>query len=58
LDAQIGVDYYLSDNAIISAGYQLQQFWNVDVASDEDNGGDSAEPRLIHGVFVGFTTQF
>ena len=58
LDAQIGVDYYLSDNATISVGYQLQQFWNIDVASDEDNGSDSNETRLVHGVFVGFTTQF
>ena len=57
LDAQIGVDYYLSDNAIISAGYQLQQLWNVDFASDEDNP-NFASSRLIHGVFVGFTTQF
>ena len=57
LDAQIGVDYYLSDNATISAGYQLQQLWNVDYASDEDNDSE-AKTRLIHGVFVGFTTQF
>ena len=57
LDAQIGVDYYLSDNATISAGYQLQQLWNVDYASDEDNPNFSRS-RLIHGVFVGFTTQF
>ena len=57
LDAQIGVDYYLSDNATISAGYQLQQLWNVDFASDEDNP-NFASSRLIHGVFVGFTTQF
>lgn len=56
LDAQIGVDYYLSDNAIISAGYQLQQLWNVDDALDEDI--NYASSRLIHGVFVGFTTQF
>ena len=57
LDAQIGVDYYLSDNATISAGYQLQQLWNVDYASDEDNPNFSRS-RLIYGVFVGFTTQF
>ena len=58
LDAQIGVDYYLSDNATISAGYQLQQLWNVDLASDEDNDASDDRSRLIHGVFVGFTTQF
>lgn len=58
LDAQVGVDYYLSDNATISVGYQLQQFWNVDLMSDEDNSGDDAGPRLVQGVFIGFTTQF
>lgn len=58
LDAQVGVDYYLSDNATISVGYQLQQFWNIDFASDEDNDDDYAGPRLIQGVYVGFTTQF
>ncbi|SFR33168.1 hypothetical protein SAMN04488005_0446 [Yoonia tamlensis] len=58
LDAQVGVDYYLSDNATISAGYQLQQFWNIDSVSDEDASFDGSGPRLVHGVFVGFTTQF
>ena len=56
LDAQIAVDYNLSPTSKLSAGYQLQQFWNVDVVSDEDT--DDREPRLIQGVFVGFTTTF
>ncbi|PJI93057.1 hypothetical protein BC777_1925 [Yoonia maricola] len=56
LDAQIGVDYFMSPSSKISVGYQLQQFWNIDGASDEDT--PNSEPRLIHGAFVGFTTTF
>ncbi|MEL7179825.1 MAG: Lpg1974 family pore-forming outer membrane protein [Pseudomonadota bacterium] len=56
LDAQIGLDYAVSPTSKISVGYQLQQFWNIDGASDEDTA--NSEPRLIHGAFVGFTTTF
>jgi len=63
LDAAIGVDYRASENTTISFGYQAQQFWNVDIYSDTDEEffGPSEgynSPRLIHGVFVGMTTNF
>ena len=58
LDAQLGMDYYVSPTSKISVGYQLQQLWNVDTTSDEDDFEDIASPRIIHGAFVGFTTTF
>lgn len=58
LDAQIGVDYHLSDSSKVSLGYQAQQFWNVDDKSDDDNDSDWAGPRLMQGVYIGFTTTF
>ncbi|WP_322892165.1 MULTISPECIES: Lpg1974 family pore-forming outer membrane protein [unclassified Yoonia] len=58
LDAQIGVDYYLSDNSKVSLGYQLQQFWNIDEWSDEESEADNSGPRLMQGVFIGYTTTF
>lgn len=61
LEAQIGVNYHISPNSKLSVGYELQQFWNVDGFSDSDDEtgfGDDAEPRLIHGVFIGFSTTF
>ncbi|GEM_PF-6994760 len=58
LDARIGVDYYLTDTATVSAGFQMQQFWNVDNLSDTDNDSDFVGPRLVKGVYVGFSTQF
>jgi hypothetical protein len=56
LDAQVAIDYNLGPTSKLSVGYQLQQFWNVDVVSDEDT--EDREPRLVQGVFVGFTTTF
>lgn len=56
LDAQVGVDYYVSPTAKISAGYQLQQLWNIDAPSDTDSR--DSDQRIIHGAFVGFTTTF
>jgi len=56
LDAQIGINYYVSENSKISAGYAAQQLWNVDVFSDSES--IDVGPRLIDGVFLGFTTQF
>ncbi|CAN1574982.1 Major outer membrane precursor, Legionella pneumophila-type [Paracoccaceae bacterium] len=56
LDAQIGINYYVSENSKISAGYAAQQLWNVDGFSDSDD--IDVGPRLIDGVFLGFTTQF
>ncbi|MEN8832981.1 MAG: Lpg1974 family pore-forming outer membrane protein [Pacificibacter sp.] len=58
LDARIGVDYYLTDTATVSAGFQMQQLWNVDWPSDTDNDDDYGSPRLVKGVYVGFSTQF
>ena len=56
LDAQIGVNYYVSENSKISVGYAAQQLWNVDTFSDSDS--IDVGPRLVDGVFLGFTTQF
>jgi hypothetical protein len=59
LEAQIGADYYLSPTSKVSFGYHAQQMWNVDRHFDEDSGDfEDAKPRLIHGVFVGYTTTF
>jgi hypothetical protein len=56
---QIGADYYLSPTSKVSFGYHAQQMWNVDRHFDEDSGDfEDAKPRLIHGVFVGYTTTF
>lgn len=61
LEAQLGVSYHISPKAKVTVGYELQQLWNVDLFSDDsdDRGyGEDADPRLAHGVFVGFTTSF
>lgn len=56
LEAQIGLDYYLNDNAKLTLGYQAQQFWNVDATADTSE--EDTNPRLVHGAFIGFTTSF
>ncbi len=54
--AKLAVDYYVSEEAKLSVGYQAQQFWNVDAFSNDNNSNGKA--RLIDGFFVGFTTTF
>lgn len=56
LDAQIGIDYHITETAKVSVGYQRQQFWNIDPISDFDN--EDANPRILQGIFVGMTTEF
>ena len=50
LDARLGVDYYLSPTSKLSAGYQLQQYWNVDVFSTSDV--NNRLPRLGRAGFA------
>jgi len=56
VDGKLSLDYYFSEQAKASLGYQARQFWNVDYWSD-DKSNDNA-PRLVDGVFIGFSTSF
>lgn len=65
LELQLGVNYHLSPNAKVTVGYELMQLWNVDTYSDGDStefflgpDDDDGDPRLVQGVFIGFTTNF
>jgi len=58
LDIDLGVDYYLNDASKVTVGYKAQQMWNVDYWSDEDNDSPYAGPRLVQGVYLGYTTSF
>jgi hypothetical protein len=57
VDGKLSVDYYFSEQAKVSLGYQARQFWNVDYFSD-DSANNNSEPRLVDGVFIGFSTSF
>jgi len=57
VDGKLSLDYYFSEQAKVSLGYQARQFWNVDYWSD-DKSNDNAKPRLVDGVFIGFSTSF
>ena len=57
VDGKLSLDYYFSEQAKASLGYQARQFWNVDYWSD-DKSNDNAKPRLVDGVFIGFSTSF
>jgi hypothetical protein len=56
LDGKVSIDYYFSEKAKLSVGYQARQFWNVDAFSDDEN--PASQPRLMDGAFIGFTTTF
>jgi len=57
VDGKLSLDYYFSEQAKASLGYQARQFWNVDYWLD-DKSNDNANPRLVDGVFIGFSTSF
>ena len=56
VDGKLSVDYYFSEQAKASLGYQARQFWNVDYWSDEET--NNGKPRLVDGIFIGFSTSF
>ncbi len=57
VDGKLSVDYYFSEQAKASLGYHARQFWNVDYWSDDEED-NNAKPRLVDGVFIGFSTSF
>ncbi|MEY4697441.1 MAG: hypothetical protein RIT14_1869 [Pseudomonadota bacterium] len=56
VDSKVSVDYYFSESAKVSLGYQARQFWNVDAFSTDEN--PDSNQRLSDGVFLGFATKF
>lgn len=56
LDAELGVNYYLQNNSKISVGYRAEKYWNL--MTDEYDELDEINDRLVHGAFIGYTTQF
>lgn len=55
LEASAALTYMVGSNMSLSAGYRVEQFWNIMPTIEEDGFGSS--DRLIHGPFVQFAIK-
>ena len=55
LDAALGIDWFVNSTSTFTAGYKIQEYWNI---GEVVYGSEGTTKDLIHGPFIKYISTF